>query len=129
MQRPAIRTEGGTEDSLAAQEQGPDIDTTLERIDGLTLVDHHSDGETEFVQQFSTPPESPSRSPSSLSDPSLETRDWPSLRPDPYSSLSPLQRDVIIRMHDNVPYFPNGVPIRMLYGRNGPHTARESEIR
>jgi len=130
MQRPAIRTEEGIEDNLAAQEQGPDFDTTLERIDGLTLVDHHSDGETEFVQQSSPPPESPSRSPSSsLSDPSLETRNWSSLRPDPYSSLSPLQRDIIIRMHDNVPYFPNGVPIRMLYGRNGPYTARESEIR
>jgi hypothetical protein len=139
MQRTAIHTEGGIADhpSLAAQESGADLDTTLAGIDRLTMVDEYSDGEDlsepEIVQQ---PPQSPSRSPTSLSkDPSLEMADQPSLLPDPYSSLSPLKREIIIRILDNAPNFPNGVPIQVMYtgrrigGGLGSSTVRDSEIR
>jgi hypothetical protein len=129
MQRAARHTEGGTEDKSTTQELGADLNTALAGIDELTLVDDSSDDEfyePEFVQQPSPPP-SPSSRPSVSQDPSLGMGDQPSLLLDPYSSLSPLKRHIIIRIQDNTLYFPNGVPIQMMYGRIGPSTVRDSE--
>jgi len=124
-QQPAVETEDEDEDYLSAQGSEPDFDTTLTGIDALTLVD--SDSEPELVPQSPPPPESP---PLSLSRvPPLETIVPPPLQQDPYSSLSPLQRDIIIQIQENAPHFPNGVPIEVMYRRTGRSTTRESEIR
>ena len=119
-QRPAAQTEEEDEDYLTAQGSEADFNTTLTGIDALTLVD--SDSEPELVPQ-SPPPLSSSRVPP------LETINPPSLLQDPYSSLSPLQRDIIIQIQESAPHFPNGVPIQVMYRRIGPSTTRESEIR
>ena len=121
----------GTED----EEFGPDFfDTTfgeidLEEIDRLALVDDHRDedqhkldSEAEVVHQPSLLPQSPSR-PRSTSP-----NNQASLLQDPYSSLSPLQRDILIQIQENAPFFPNGVPIRALYRRVGRSTDRYSEL-
>ena len=123
-QRPAVQEEED-EDYLTAQGSEPDFDTTLTGIDALTLVD--SDSEPELVPQSPPPPESPPLSSSRV--PPLETVDPPSLLQDPYSSLSPLQRDIIIQIQESAHHFPNGVPIQVMYRRIGPSTTRESEIR
>lgn len=119
-QRPAAQTEEEDEDYLTAQGSEADFNTTLTGIDALTLVD--SDSEPELVPQ-SPPPLSSSRVPP------LETINPPSLLQDPYSSLGPLQRDIIIQIQESAPHFPNGVPIQVMYRRIGPSTTRESEIR
>jgi len=124
-QRPAVETDDEGDDYLTAQGSEPDFDTTLTGIDALTLVG--SDSEPELVPQSPPPPESP---PSSLSRvPPLETVDPPSLQQDPYSSLSPLQRDIVIQIQENAPHCPNGVPIEVMYRRTGRSATRESEIR
>lgn len=123
-QRPAVQTEEEDEDYLTAQGSEADFDTTLTGIDALTLVD--SDSSPELVPQSPPPPASPL----SLSRvPPSETVDPPSLLQDPYSLLSPLQRDIIIQIQQSAPHFPNGVPIQVMYRRVGPSTTRESEIR
>lgn len=117
----------GIEDDsgLTVQELGPDSDTTLEEIERLTLIDHHPDL-YEPVQQPSLPLQSLSRS--SSVDLPPETNNLPSLLQDPYSSLNPLQRDIIIRIQDNTPSFPDGVPIQAIHNCVGRSMVRESEI-
>jgi len=126
-QRPAVQTEDEDEDYVTAQGSEAEFNTTLTGIDALTLVD--SDSEPELVPRSPPPPESPSLSLSSSRVPPSETFDPPSLLQDPYSSLSPLQRDIIIQIQESAPHFPNGVPIQVMYRRIGPSTTRESEIR
>jgi len=124
-QRPAAQTEEEDEDYLTAQGSEANFNTTLTGIDALTLVD--SDSEPELVPRSPPPPESPPLSSSRV--PPLQTIEPPSLLQDPYSSLSPLQRDIIIQIQESAPHFPNGVPIQVMYRRIGPSTTRESEIR
>ena len=123
-QRPAVQTDEEDEDYLTAQGSEADFNTTLTGIDALTLVD--SDSSPELVPQSPLPPASPLSLPRV---PPSETVDPPSLLQDPYSSLSPLQRDIIIQIQQSAPHFPNGVPIQVMYRRVGPSTTRESEIR
>ncbi|KAI0006131.1 hypothetical protein BJV74DRAFT_802339 [Russula compacta] len=115
----------GIEDDsdLTVEELGLDSDTTLEEIDRLTLIDHHSGMDLyEPVQQRSPPLQSLSRS-SSIDLPP-ETNNLPSLLQDPYSSLNPVQRDIMIRIQDNALSFPDGVPIQAIQSS----MVRESEI-
>ncbi len=134
MQRRATQTDNRAEETLATQEPGLDPDTTLDGLDRLTLVDHHTN-EDLHGQDFFRPPEpsfpqSPSRPPSSLpTDPPSETGNEPTLVLDPYSSLSPLQRDIIIQIHHNAPHFPDGIPIKTMCRLVDRITVSESEIR
>jgi hypothetical protein len=124
-QRPDVETEDEDDDYLTAQGSEPDFDATLTGIDALTLVG--SDSEPELVPQSPPPPESPPSSSSRV--PPLETIDPPPLQQDPYSSLSPLQRDIIIQIWESAPHYPNGVPIEVMSRRTGRPATRESEIR
>jgi hypothetical protein len=61
----------------------------------------------------------------------LATGHRPSLRQDPYSALSPLQRDIILQIQNNDALYPDGVPIRVVFRRTiSPRSGvNESEIR
>ena len=136
MQQRATQTNSSVEDILTAQDPGLDPDTTLEELDRLTLVDVHTNEDLHELDVFQPPesfPHSPPRPPSPLStDPPSETNNRPAqaLVLDPYSSLSLLQRDIIIQMHHNAPHFPDGIPVttmcRLVVDRL---TTSESEIR
>lgn len=122
------------EDILTTQEPELDLDNTLEELDRLALVDYHTNEDLHDLELFQLPksslPQSPSRPPSSLStDPSSETNNQPALILDPYSSLSLLQRDIIIQIHHNAPHFPDGIPITTMCRLVDRPTASESEIR
>jgi len=115
-------------------EPGFDPDTTLDGLDRLTLGEHHTNEDLHGLDFFqprkSSLPQSSSRSPSSLStDPPSETNNEPALVLDPYASLSPLQRDIIIQIHHNVPHFPDGIPIATMCRLVDRITVSESEIR
>jgi len=137
VQQRAIQMDEGAEHHAAVQQTRLDPNTTLEEMDRLTLVDHDPDeGIIEILSDYqssesgSLSSRPPSR-PLSLSstDPLLETYNRPSLLQDPYSLLSPLQRDILIQVQENTPFFPDGVPIQAMYRRVGLSTARELEIR
>lgn len=130
-QRSSAQTNIRTEDTLARQGPGPDSDTSLEEFDGLTLVDYSIDDlrELGFLQEPSFPLQSSSRpQPLSVNPPS-EADNQPALILDPYPSLSLLQRDIIIQIHDNLPHFPGGVPIATIYRLIDRPTVGESDIR
>ena len=134
MQRRATRTNSGAEDILTTQEPVLDPDTTLEELERLALVDYHTNEDLHELDKLqpskSSFPPSPSRPPSSLSTgPPSETNNQPTLVLDPYSSLSLLQRDVIIQTHHNAPHFPDGIPITTMCRLADRLTASESEIR
>lgn len=116
-------TDKGTED----EEFGPDFfETTfgeiidLEEIDRLTLVDSHPDEDQHKLDSGTTH--------QPAINPLLETNNQRSLIQDPYSSLSPLQRDILIQIQENAPFFPDGVPIKALYRRTGRSIDRYSEL-
>jgi len=116
-------TDKGTED----EEFGPDFfETTfgeiidLEEIDRLTLVDSHPDEDQHKLDSGTTH--------QPATNPLLETKNQTSLIQDPYSSLSPLQRDILIQIQENSPFFPDGVPIKALYRRTGRSIDRYSEL-
>ncbi|KAI9466312.1 hypothetical protein BJY52DRAFT_1241222 [Lactarius psammicola] len=69
-------------------------------------------------------------SPMSQDDP-LATGHRPSLRQDPYSALSSLQRDIMLQIQNNDALYPDGVPIRVVFRRTtSPRSGvNESEIR
>lgn len=135
MQRRATQTNSRAEDILTTQEPaGLDPDTTLEELERMALVDYHTNEDLHGLDLFQTPnssfPPSPSRPLPSLStDPPSETNNQPALVLDPYSSLSLLQRDIIIQIHHNAPHFPDGIPITTMYRLVDRLTASESEIR
>jgi hypothetical protein len=135
MQRHATETNSRAEDILTTQEPaGLDADTTLEELDRLTLVDYNTSEDLRELDSFQTPnssfPPSPSRPPPSLStEPPSEANNEPALVLDPYSSLSLLQRDIIIQIHHNAPNFPDGIPIITMCRLVDRLTASESEIR
>lgn len=134
MQRRATQTDSRVEDIITTQEPGLDPDTTLEELDRLTLVDYHTNEDLSGLDLFQPPepsfPQSQSRphSPLSTNSPS-ETNNQPTLVLDPYSSLSLLQRDIIIQIHHNAPHFPDGIPITTMCRLVDRLTAGESEIR
>jgi hypothetical protein len=133
MQRRATQTDSRTEDILTTQEPVLDLDTTLEELDRLALVDY-TDQDLRGLDSFQPPessfPQSPFRPPSSLSiDAPSETNNQPTLVLDPYSSLSLLQRDIIIQIHHNAPHFPDGIPITTMCRLVDRLIASESEIR
>jgi hypothetical protein len=133
MQQRGTQTDSRAEDILTTQESELDSDTTLEELDNLTLVDYHTNEDLNGPDLFQPPgssfPQSPSRPLSSLSiDPPSETNNRPTLVLDPYSSLSLLQRDIIIQIHHNAPLFPDGIPITTMC-RLVDRLASESEIR
>jgi len=127
-----------TDKGTCGEEFEPDFfDTTfgeidVEEIDRLTLADNHTDEDqhSKVIHQPSgSLPQSPSQPPSlSPTNPPLETNNQAYLLQDPYSSLSPLQRDILIQIQENAPFFPNGVPIRALYRRVGRSTDQYSEL-
>jgi len=132
MQRRATQTSSRAEDIPTTQEPGLDPDTTLEELDRLALVDYHTNEDMHDLLQppKSSFPQSPSRPPSSLStDPSSETNNQPALVLDPYSSLSLLQRDIIIQIHHNAPHFPDGIPVTTMCRLVDRLTVSDSEIR
>lgn len=126
------QTNRRAEDILTTQEPGLDPDTTLEKLDRLALVDYHTNEDLHELLQPSKSsfPPSPSRPPTSLStDTPSETDKQPTLVLDPYSSLSLLQRDIIIQIHHNAPHFPDGIPITIMCRLVDRLTTGESEIR
>lgn len=134
MEQRATQTNSRAEDILTTQEPELDPDTTLEELDRLALVDYHTNEDLHELDLFQPPkssfPPSPSRPPSSLyTDPPSETNNQPALVLDPYSSLSLLQRDIIIQIHHNAPHFPEGIPITTMCRLVDRPTASESEIR
>lgn len=134
MQPRATQANSRAEDILTTQEPGFDPDTTLEELDRLALVDYHTNEDLHGLELFQPPkssfPPSPARPPSSLStDPPSETNNQPALVPDPYSSLSLLQRDIIIQIHHNAPHFPDGIPITTMCRLVDRLTVSDSEIR
>jgi hypothetical protein len=133
MQQRATQTNSRTEDTPTTQELGLEIDTTLEGLDVLALADFPTNEDLHdlgFPPQPSFPLQSPSPPPSSSStDSPSEEDNEPALILDPYSSLSLLQRDILIQIHDNVPHFPNGVPIATMYRLTGRPSVGELEIR
>lgn len=79
-------------------------DTTFGEFDRLTLVDysdeeHHSDEEYHSVEEYH----------------SDEELNEAGLLQDPYSTLSPLQREITVQLYNNAPLFPDGVPIRAIF--------------
>ena len=134
LQLRASQTNSRAEDVPTTQDRGLDPDTTLEELDRLTLVDYHTNEDLNepglFQPLRSSTPRSPSLPPSSLStEPQSETNNQPTLVLDPYSSLSLLQRDIIIQIHHNAPHFPDGIPIATMYRLVDRLTASDSEIR
>jgi len=102
-------------------------------FDELTLVACTSNLSDEDWFELESPPRSPRRQPSPPS--SSLPRDDPghrtSLRQDPYSALSSLQREVMLQIQNNGPFFPEGVPIRAVFRRTiSPRSGvNESDIR
>jgi hypothetical protein len=128
-----MQKDSTAEDILATQEPGLDPDTTLEELDKLTLVDFNTNEELNGPDLFQPPrsstPRSPSRLPPSLpTDAPSEMNNQPTLVLDPYSSLSLLQRDIIIQIHHNAPHFPDGIPIATMCKLVDRLTASEAEI-
>ncbi|KAI9509643.1 hypothetical protein F5148DRAFT_1186114 [Russula earlei] len=126
-----MQTDSGTDGYFTPQASWADFENMPElgEIDRLTLLDHHSDEHLhnpEFVQEPSLPSQSP---PLSSTSPPLEANNLPSLLRDPYSALSSLQRDIIIKIQENAPLFPTGVPIKALYMRIGRSTDCDSELK
>ncbi|KAI0256803.1 hypothetical protein BJV78DRAFT_1278433 [Lactifluus subvellereus] len=123
VQRHAPETRGDDEDhpTGTAQESARDdvSDTTFEEFDRLTLVDHSDEEPNEegmFRQLSSFSQQQPSRPPSRPPANSFLAASSPSsLLQDPYSSLSPLQREIMVQFYNNGPLFPDGVPIRAIY--------------
>jgi hypothetical protein len=121
--------------SLDAQEP---TDAIAREFDELTLVTgtgNSSHGDIIEVESPQISPRSPQQ-PSSPSSPMsgggpLATGHRPSLRQDPYSALSPLQRDIILQIQNNDALYPDGVPIRVVFRRTiSPRSGvNESEIR
>ena len=130
-QRSSTQTNIRTEDTLATQGLGPDSDTSLEEFDGLTLVDYSIEDlhELGFLQGPSFPLQSSSRPQPLSANPPSEADNQPTLILDPYPSLSLLQRDIIIQIHDNLSHFPGGVPITTIYRLIDRPTVGESDIR
>lgn len=134
MQRSATQTnrraEASAEDTFTIENLRLDSDTALEEFDGLTLVDYSTEDlhELGFLQQPPLPLQSPPQPRSLSTDPPSEANDPPAFILDPYSSLSLLQRDIIIQIHDNVPHFPGGVPTPVMYRLIDRPTVGESEI-
>lgn len=125
---------------LDAQEPTPhDAAATIVReLDELTLVTgtgNPSDGDIIVVESPRISPRSPPQLPSPSSpmsgDGPLATGLRPSLRQDPYSALSSLQRDIILQIQNNDALYPDGVPIRVVFRRTvSPRSGvNESEIR
>ncbi len=107
-------------------------------LDELTLVSdtgNHSDEDPIELEspQISphTPRQPPSPSSSMSRDDPLATGHRPSLRQDPYSPLSSLQRDIMLQIKNNDALYPDGVPIRVVFRRTtSPRSGvNESEIR
>lgn len=110
----------------------------VREFDELTLV-----SDTAYLSdEYPTEPESPQisrrtpRLPSLPSSPmsgddALATDHRPSLRQDPYSALTALQRDIILQIENNGVMYPDGVPIRVVFRRTtSPRSGvNESEIR
>ncbi|KAI9446355.1 hypothetical protein H4582DRAFT_553202 [Lactarius indigo] len=107
-------------------------------FDELTLVGDTANLSDEYPTEIESPqisrhtprlPSSPS-SPMSGDDP-LAADHRPSLRQDPYSGLSALQRDIILQIQNNDGLYPGGVPIRVVFRRTtSPRSGvNESEIR
>jgi hypothetical protein len=132
-QQRATQTSSRTEDALTQNlgHLGLDLDTALETLEGLTLNEYSIEdlNELGILQEPSFTPQSPPRPPSLLpTDPPSEADNQPTLILDPYSSLTSLQRDIIIQIHDNVPHFPDGVHITVMYRLVGGPTVGQSEI-
>lgn len=121
--------------SLGAQEPARhDASAAIVKgFDELTLVTCTSSDEDWF--ELESPPRSPHRQSPSLLHSSSLPRDNPShetsLRQDPYSALSSLQREVMLQIQNNGPFFPEGVPIRAVFRRTiSPRSGvNESDIR
>ncbi|KAH9079518.1 hypothetical protein EDB83DRAFT_1280915 [Lactarius deliciosus] len=108
----------------------------VREFDELTLV-----SDTAYLSDESTELESPQISwhtplpslPSSpmSGDDALATDHRPSLRQDPYSALTALQRDIVLQIQNNCVSYPDGVPIRVVFRRTISPRFRvnESEIR
>ncbi|KAH9981193.1 hypothetical protein BGW80DRAFT_1268957 [Lactifluus volemus] len=82
-------------------------DATFEEFDRLALINRHDEELNEAGlsrQPTSLPQQQPPRPPSRPSvDPLLTASSQPSLLQDPYSSLSPLQRAIMVQLYDNAP--------------------------
>jgi hypothetical protein len=128
---------GGPAVSLDAQEPTRhDASAAIVKgFDELTLVTCTSNLSDEDWFELESPPRSPRRKPSSPPPSSSSSRDVPghrpSLRQDPYSTLSSLQREVMLQIQNNGPFFPEGVPIRAVFRRTiSPRSeVNESDIR
>ena len=129
----------GSAVSLDAQEPTPhDASAAIVRdFDELTLVTGTGDPSDGGIIEIESPQISP-RSPRQPSSPSSPmsgdgppTGHRPSLRQDPYSALSSLQRDIILQIQNNDALYPDGVPIRVVFRRTiSPRSGvNESEIR
>ncbi|KAI0306471.1 hypothetical protein B0F90DRAFT_756978 [Multifurca ochricompacta] len=100
------------ENNLIVQETASHegFDTTSRDFDRLTLTDQHSDGdpdESTFAQEHSL-----------LQEQSQPPHFWSSLRQDPYSQLSSLQRTIILQIQNSDPFLlksPDGVAIDYLF--------------
>ena len=126
--------------SLDAQEPTDASAAIVREFDELTLVTgtgNPSHGDIIEVESPQISPRSPQQ-PSSPSSPmsgdgpfKLATGHRSSLQQDPYSALSPLQRDIILQIQNNDALYPDGVPIRVVFRRTtSPRSGiNESEIR
>lgn len=134
MQRTATQTNrragSSAGNTLTIENLGLDSDTALEEFDGLTLHDYSIEDlhEVGFLQEPSLPLQSSWPRSLSTDPPPSEANNQPALILDPYSSLSLLQRDIIIQIHDNVPHFPGGVPTPAMYRLIDRPTVGELEI-
>ncbi|KAH9063335.1 hypothetical protein EDB87DRAFT_170700 [Lactarius vividus] len=109
----------------------------MREFDELTLVSDTANLSDEYTTELESQmsrrtlrlPSLPS-SPMSGDDP-LATDHRPSLRQDPYSVLTALQRDIILQIQNNNVLYPDGVPIRVVFRRTtSPRSGvNESEIR
>jgi hypothetical protein len=106
MQRHASEAREHEDDptGIAQESAGNDTsDITFGEFDRLTLVDYsegyHSDEEYHSVEEYH----------------SDEELNEAGLLQDPYSTLSPLQREITVQFYNNAPLFPDGVPIRAIF--------------
>ncbi|KAH9005261.1 hypothetical protein EDB86DRAFT_3071822 [Lactarius hatsudake] len=109
----------------------------MREFDELTLVSDTAYLSDEYPTELESPqisrrtPRLPSLPSSPMSGDDALATDRPSLRQDPYSALTALQRDIILQIQNNRELYPDGVPIRVVFRRTtSPRSGvNESEIR
>jgi len=116
--------------SLDAHDSPPDIVAEFDELALFTNTGDHTNEHPSVLESQAPRQPSPPSSPMSGAD-VLATGNCPSLRQDPYSLLSALQRDIVLQIQNNDALYPDGVPIRVVFRRTiSPHfRVNESEIR